>query len=202
MEDWQSALWVAAIAAVSGLVGALIGRERWPADLRDAKRLSEIVEKMEPETKERELAAMYRDDLTARWIFGRVATLGDVRRDLGLALIVIGSVTVLLGGLGLPIAAYLGLFGDAGSDPGATFFVVILVGVALFGLGIWLANSYLNRWNKSLTDLRAARGMRPPVDDWVNEFRKGQKRSKRMRPSLSGKPSAPSLKGDAFPNQS
>lgn len=178
MEDWQSALVVAAIAAVTALVGAVIGRERWPADLRDAKRFGEIVEKMEEGTKERELAAMYRDDLASRWLIGRVVAKNDVRRELGLVFVLAGLAVSVTGLLALVLV----LPRLSGSQPEATAAAVGLYagwavfGGALFASGVWMGNAYLTRWNRYLTELRAARGMRAPVTDWVKEFDQSYKR--------------------------
>jgi hypothetical protein len=186
MEEWQSALLVAAIAAIAGLLGAIIGKERWPADLRDAKRLGEIIDKMVEGTKEREFAETYRDDLASRWLISRVVARNDFRRELGLVLMIVGTVFVATSSFVLVAAALGQLRGAPGQMivAAATWFVS---GLLLVGGGTWLGNAYLKRWNEYLTQLRAARGMRAPISDWVREFDRSYRHA----------PIAPAAPGDA-----
>lgn len=193
MEEWQSALLVAAIAAVAGLVGAVIGRERWPADLRDAKRLGEVVDKMEPGTKEREFAAMYRDDLTSRWLISRVVARNDFRRELGLILMPLGFL-ITVGGF---VAGTVGAFAVSSDAPREVLVQLLAFSVAgltlgplACGVGLWSGSAYLKRWSRYLTDLRQARGMRAPVADWVSDFDKSYKHS-RNRATTAARPTEP-----------
>lgn len=177
VDQWQSAILVAAIAAVAGIVGAAIGRERWPADLRDAKRLGEIVEKMEPGSQERDFAAQYRDDLASRWIIGQVAASNDIRREIGLSLMIMGLVLALIGTVGA-VASLVGVLTQAPVSLVPGWAGWIGGGLLSFALGVWSGNAYLKRWDRHLKDLRAARGMREPITSWVNDFNKARLRRK------------------------
>lgn len=180
MEDWQTALMVAAIAAIAAVVGALIGRERWPADLRDAKRLGEIVDKMEPGSEEREFAAKYRDDLAARWIIRRVVASNDIRREIGLTFILAGFVLLLVGGVGAAVALS-GALMQTPLELVTGWPAWLGCGLAFVGVGVWCGNAYLKHWDHYLKELRTARGMREPVTSWVNDFNRAYRGRKPVK---------------------
>jgi uncharacterized membrane protein YbhN (UPF0104 family) len=96
MDDNAAAVVVAIIAAIGVVVAATITArtaiERWPAGLREAKRLTELIEKMDYNAQQR-LARDFRDDLVASWVMRKVApdAIGWF-----IALVLIRTLTVVL----------------------------------------------------------------------------------------------------------
>lgn len=173
MDDLPTAIVTTAGVVFVGILAALFARERWPRGLRDAQRLSALLEKMDP-SEERKFVADYRDDLAVKWVqakFGAdgghwrvLALLGSI---LGFALFVgtvysLVTASVVLWFSGESAAAHWFQVGIAYAIGASVFTLIAAVGAAIWG----------DKRTVYLAAVRSSRGMRKPLADSLSAVEK------------------------------
>lgn len=184
MDESSASVWVAVIGVMGVIVGSVIAgsfaRDRWPHGLSDARRLGELIEKMDKGTAERQLAAEHRDDLIAAWVFARTSPAAENWRSFAVGASALLTVLTIAIAVGVPV---LVVFSATAYDiPYNSWWPLLLALLIMWAptLALFVAAilGWEKRWNAHLDAVRESRGMRRPLTKWLKTF----ERDRRSKP--------------------
>jgi hypothetical protein len=181
---------VGGLALIGGALVTALGTafsSRKPRDLRHAALLGERLEKMAPDSGERQLAADYHDDLVASWVLGRVKPSYTVWRDVASSLLSVGAIFSIGGAVAFVVLLFIqGVMGSSSWTSSIGFALAsIVAGVLAITLAVLVAVVASKRLQQEVDAVRAANGLRESVgrrqSAALKEHRAG-KRSDRSNP--------------------